>query len=307
MNKRQILFVLCFMSTTLLSSMSVTAHKPKPTPKERIQQQQPDEVLISAALAGELGIRVSTVSAGTIKRHIPLYGDLVLPARQQAQVRARFPGVIKQLAVSQGDRVDKGDQVALIESNDSLRTYPVIAPITGIVVQQFVAEGEFTSGEPLITVFDTRSLLAELKVFPSQLNEVKAGLLVHLETRLGRIDGRIEHLLPVVGQPFQLAQVMLDNSLGKLQVGEPLRALVDAEIISAALVVENQALQQYEGNAVVFVQSGEHFHPRTLLLGRTDGQVTEVLVGLTAGERYVVAQSYLLKAELEKSAVMHQH
>ncbi len=40
---------------------------------------------------------------------------------------------------------------------------------------------------------------------------------------------------------------------------------------------------------------------------RTDGQFTEVLSGLKAGDSYVVENSFLLKADLEKSGASHDH
>ena len=35
--------------------------------------------------------------------------------------------------------------------------------------------------------------------------------------------------------------------------------------------------------------------------------MTEVLAGLNIGERYVVSNSYLIKADLEKDGVEHDH
>jgi acetyl/propionyl-CoA carboxylase alpha subunit len=42
-------------------------------------------------------------------------------------------------------------------------------------------------------------------------------------------------------------------------------------------------------------------------LGRSDGRFTEVLAGLQAGDRYVVENSYLIKADIEKSGASHDH
>ncbi len=51
------------------------------------------------------------------------------------------------------------------------------------------------------------------------------------------------------------------------------------------------------------MQEGNSFEPRPVELGRTDGQFTEILSGLKPGERYVVENSYLIKADIEKSSV----
>ncbi|MDP2380154.1 MAG: heavy metal resistance protein CzcB, partial [Pseudohongiella sp.] len=39
----------------------------------------------------------------------------------------------------------------------------------------------------------------------------------------------------------------------------------------------------------------------------TDGEFVEVLSGLSAGESYVVDNSYLIKADIEKSGAEHAH
>lgn len=262
---------------------------------------------IDADMAKRVGIEVATAGAGTIERHIPLYGELVIPPNRQAQVRARFPGIITQIKVAMGDAVKKGDVLALVESNDSLRTYPVAAPIAGVVLRQYASQGEYTAGEPLFALADSSALWAELKIFPAAMDDIKTGLPVHIEARGGRVDSHITHILPAAGQPYVLARVALDNSPGRFAAGERVSALVDAEIIDVSLVIDNRALQNFEGKPVVFVREGNRYEPRSLTLGRTDGRFTEVLAGLHAAEDYVVLNSYLIKAELEKSAAAHEH
>lgn len=262
---------------------------------------------IPADMAQEVGIQVASAAAGTIERHIPLYGELVIPPNRQAQVRARFPGIITQIKVAMGDAVKKGDVLALVESNDSLRTYPVAAPIAGVVLRQYASQGEYTAGEPLFALADSSALWAELKIFPAAMDDIKTGLPVHIEARGGRVDSHITHILPAAGQPYVLARVALDNSPGRFAAGERVSALVDAEIIDVSLVIDNRALQNFEGKPVVFVREENRYEPRPLTLGRTDGRFTEVLAGLHAAEDYVVLNSYLIKAELEKSAAAHEH
>lgn len=280
-----------------------TAHK------ETVHQETAHEeiAVISAAMAKQVGIEVTAAAEGIIERHIPLYGELVLPPQRQALVRARFPGIISQISRTVGQQVKQGEVLALIESNDSLRTYPLKAPIAGVVLQQLANQGEFTAGEPLFLITDPSELWAELKVFSAALDEVKAGLPVHIEARQGRYDSTISHILPAIGQPYMYARVTLDNRSGRFNVGERLSALVDAELMQVALVIDNRALQEFEGQQVVFVQNGEQYRPRAVQLGRTDGRFSEVLAGLSAGEHYVVVNSYLIKAELEKSAAAHEH
>jgi cobalt-zinc-cadmium efflux system membrane fusion protein len=56
-----------------------------------------------------------------------------------------------------------------------------------------------------------------------------------------------------------------------------------------------------EDAPVVFVRSNGRFSSHPVTLGKTDGERTEVLQGLTAGDEYAAANSYVIKAELRKS------
>jgi cobalt-zinc-cadmium efflux system membrane fusion protein len=44
-----------------------------------------------------------------------------------------------------------------------------------------------------------------------------------------------------------------------------------------------------------------------LTLGARDGEFAEVLAGLAPGSSYVTAQSFLIKADIEKSGASHDH
>jgi cobalt-zinc-cadmium efflux system membrane fusion protein len=55
------------------------------------------------------------------------------------------------------------------------------------------------------------------------------------------------------------------------------------------------------------VQGAEGFEPRQVVLGRADGEYSEVVSGLTTGETYAAANSFTLKAELGKGSAEHGH
>jgi cobalt-zinc-cadmium efflux system membrane fusion protein len=57
----------------------------------------------------------------------------------------------------------------------------------------------------------------------------------------------------------------------------------------------------------VFVVEGEEYRPRAVELGVSDGRYIEVISGLETGERVVASNSYMIKADLEKSEAGHDH
>jgi membrane fusion protein, heavy metal efflux system len=73
------------------------------------------------------------------------------------------------------------------------------------------------------------------------------------------------------------------------------------------LAVKKAALQPFRDFTVVFEQVGDTYEVRMLELGEEQLEWVEVLGGLKPGARYVSENSYLIKADIEKSGASHDH
>ena len=73
------------------------------------------------------------------------------------------------------------------------------------------------------------------------------------------------------------------------------------------MAVAVSALQTLRDWTVVFGRYDQYFEARPLELGRSDGEMVEVLKGLSAGEQYAGGNSFALKAELGKAGASHDH
>ena len=58
---------------------------------------------------------------------------------------------------------------------------------------------------------------------------------------------------------------------------------------------------------MVYAKIGEEYEVRMLELGRQDDTWIEVLGGLESGTQYVSENSYVIKADIEKSGASHDH
>ena len=63
------------------------------------------------------------------------------------------------------------------------------------------------------------------------------------------------------------------------------------------------AIVRTASGPAVFRAHGNTFELQPIQIGRSDGQRTEILAGLAAGDSIVVANTFILKSELEKGAV----
>jgi cobalt-zinc-cadmium efflux system membrane fusion protein len=73
------------------------------------------------------------------------------------------------------------------------------------------------------------------------------------------------------------------------------------------LVVPLTAVQAWRESDAVFVAEGDRYQVIPVVLGRRDDVSVEVLEGLEPGARVVVSNSYLVKADIEKSGAAHDH
>jgi cobalt-zinc-cadmium efflux system membrane fusion protein len=82
---------------------------------------------------------------------------------------------------------------------------------------------------------------------------------------------------------------------------------VVVEQFKVPLAVPYSAIQRFRDFKVVFARFGNTYEVRMLEMGRRDPQWVEVLGGLEPGTLYVTQNSYLIKADIEKSGAKHAH
>ncbi len=265
-------------------------------------------VEIAAEIASKAGIKSGTARSGLIKQAITVYGKTVVDPSKVSHIRARFPGTITKIRADIGDRVKAGEVLAEIESSESLKRYTLTSPLTGVITTRNGNPGELAQEQALLTVANYDRIWVEFRIFPSQAQQISVGQSVTASSNLLQSESVIKHLLPNnTGQPFMLARVPLDNTNGQWTPGLLLEGKVVIKQIQVPLVVDNRALQSIQGRVVVFVQVGNSYEIRPLELGLSDGKFTEVIEGLHVDDQYVVENSYLIKADLEKSGASHDH
>lgn len=260
-------------------------------------------VEIPADTAARLGITTVTAGPATLHDTVPLYGSIAPNAEAMREVRARFPGLIKSVRKALGDSVKAGDVLATVESDDSLQTYAVTAPISGTVTARSANTGQKSGELPLFVITNVETVWAELAVFPRDRAQLKAGLPVQIKAAEGAATAAANlSRIDVLGSGNQsvMARVVLNNSGGQFPPGLFVSAEVAVSHFEVPLAVPRDAVQTVKGEPVVFEQDGSHYRPLIVRLGRQDSQSAEVLEGLVAGTRVVVGNSYVIKAELGK-------
>jgi membrane fusion protein, heavy metal efflux system len=263
---------------------------------------------LTPAIASAAGVTTAIAGPGRLQERIKVYGAINVDPQRISHIQARYPGVLRAVNVSIGSRVKAGETLASVESNESLRSYPLLAPIAGVIIARHANPGEFSGERILFTLADYSQLELDLQIFPQDISKLKPGLSVAVTDGQRSAVTRIEYLTPHdEGAATLVAHASLDNSAGLWVPNQRVSALLSVADFAVPLRVDKRALQAFRDWQVVFIKVGDSYEIRPLELGRSDDNFIEVLSGLQVGDSYVVQNSYLLKADLEKSGASHDH
>ena len=255
------------------------------------------------------GIQIAQAGPAKIRETLQLYGSMAPNAERMREVTARYPGVVRTVSKRVGDSVREGEVLATVESNESLRTYSIVAPLSGVVIQRKANPGEYTGETMVFTVADLSTVWVELSLFPRDVAEVHVGQSVRIkspDTNLSG-DGKVVYVAPFGQSANQTltARVLLDNAEKHWAPGLYVTAEVTLAETAVPVAIRSESVQTMESGSVVFVKSEEGFAPVAVTLGRADGEFSDVLSGLKAGQLYAAANSFILKAELGKGEAEH--
>lgn len=275
------------------------------------EEGEPDFAKIDPARSSELGIVVATAASGTVDEALTLTGRLIIDPRRVAAVRARFPGPVVAVLKEVGDPVQRGQALARVESNESLTTYDVTAPLAGVVLARNTNVGDVAGTDALFTVGDVGALQAELQAFGAATTRLRAGTAVRIAAEGQVASGRITSIAPELEARTQARRIRVSLDEGAPFNGAP-GQFVTAQVQSgdakaAAVVVPLDAVRQLEGRDVTFIPEEDGFRARPVKIGRRGLSTVEVLEGLDAGEQYVSEGSFVLKAEIGKNLAEHEH
>ncbi len=265
---------------------------------------------ISEALATASNITTEFAGPVLIRETLTLTGHVQADPNRLSQVRARFPGVVQEVKKELGDTVKAGDVLATVQSNESLQTYAIKAPIAGQIVRRDIQTGEATGNNPLFVIADLSLVWVELDVFGQNLNRVQKGQTVVVESLNEQLlSGTINWISPLAAHASQSvsARIELPNENLQLRPGQFVRGQVTISERDVPLAVRLSALQTFRDFDVVFAKFGEVYEVRMLTLGKRDDQWVEVIEGLKPGVEYVTGNSYLIKADIEKTGASHDH
>jgi cobalt-zinc-cadmium efflux system membrane fusion protein len=267
-----------------------------------------DAVELTDAKVAAAGIELLTAGPGVLRDGLLLNGILQPNQEALVQVTPRFPGIVRDISKRIGDPVNKGDLLAKVESNQSLTSYELRAPIAGTIIDRQASLGEYASEQkPVFVIADLSTVWVDFSVYRRDLKRVRVGDTVLIEVEDGgpAIEAKISYVAPVGSSDTQsaLARSIVSNAESRLLPGLFVtgRVLLTAKPVDIA--VSSSALQTWENRTVVFVRVGQKFEARDVEIGDRDPQQVEITFGLLEGDVYAAKNSFVVKAEMAKGSI----
>ena len=186
----------------------------------------------------------------------------------------------------------------------------VRAPFAGVVVEKPAVAGQAVDEtKPLLTIADLAHVWVEAAVPVDSLGQVGTGMAAKISvgTLPDEIDGTVSFVDPVLGETTRMAtaRITLPNRDGRLRPGMLASVDLMGPQAQVPVTVATEAIQTIHEHSVVFVRTQAGFEARDVVPGRSDGRRTEIVRGLAAGTTHAAGGSFLLKADLGKSAAGH--
>ncbi len=182
------------------------------------------------------------------------------------------------------------------------------APGSGVIMQRDITTGAgITPGAPLFTISDLSQVWVVAEVEEKRLPLLRVGMPITVNVAAYPEEGfrgSIAKISDLLNPQTRMIEVrcLVDNRSGKLKPEMYALTKIAAGEKTRALVIPRAALQDVDGQEVVFVaREAQQFEKRNVRTGRQEGELVEILEGLKPGEKVVTAGGFLLKSELLKS------
>jgi cobalt-zinc-cadmium efflux system membrane fusion protein len=180
---------------------------------------------------------------------------------------------------------------------------PVLAPISGEVVERLVSPGQVVQAgqTQAFTISDLSTVWVLANVYQADIASIKDGndVVVQTDAYPGSFHGRISYVSPAVDPNTRTlqARIVVDNPGEKLKRDMYCTVVVAAGAIANVTAVPDASILRDDNNQpFVYVASGSNqFGRRDVELGQSQDGQTQILKGISIGEKVVGDGSLFLQ------------
>jgi len=252
-------------------------------------------------------VRVTPVTPQTIEKSVIINGEIL--ARNQVTIYPAVGGRLVETRLGVGDRVDRGDIVAMVDPSRPGEVYsrsPVISTVPGTVLQAPFSIGDtVTTQSGVYVVGDLSSLLIETHIAERFVSSIRQGLraTLWLEAIPGEtFIAEVFEINPVIDPVSRTLRIRLRFTGADSRIRAGMFAtisLVTSRRTNVPVIPRMSVINTY-GSWIVFVADEKNIaHRREVTLGIDNEDFIEILEGVNFGDRVVSAgQNFLSDGDL---------
>lgn len=255
----------------------------------------------------------ATVARTAYERAERLQAEQVIPAKEYQRARGEYEKTRAHVSAAASKLRMLGISPDAAAKSVGPATYPVVAPLTGTVIERKAVLGELAkTEEPLFVVADLSRVWLEANVAESDLGRIRVGAtararLVALPEE--EFQGKVSHIGSMLDKETRTARaiIVLDNTKGLLRLQMFANVRIETGAARKVLALAESAVTLVQGLPTVFVEEAAGFEARPVELGERVGGKVTVKSGIQAGDLVAVEGVYALKARLLKSQIGEGH
>ena len=271
------------------------------------------ESMAASRLEGWINGLTVRAEGDSVRRGQRLYSIYTpeLIAAQKDYLASLQIGNERRIASVRQRLISKGMQESLVErlteTRELIERVPVYAESSGVVTQLMVRDGDYLKpGDPILQLQAYDKVWVIASVPESDLPKMEIGKTAALKFESApdaAKSGRVDYIYPTIDTKTRTARVRIsvDNASGSLRPGAYADIVFEADKVETStsqLSVPSQAILRDSRGAHVIVALGEgRFAPRDITIGSRVRGRTEVMSGLTEGERIVASGQFMLDSE----------
>jgi membrane fusion protein, heavy metal efflux system len=179
---------------------------------------------------------------------------------------------------------------------------PVLAPISGEVVERLVSPGQVVQAgqTQAFTISDLSTVWVLANVYQGDLASIRSGddVVVQNDAYPGTFHGRISYVSPALDPNTRTlqARIVVENPGEKLKRDMYCTVIVTAGSMANAIAVPDSSVLRDDNNQpFVYLATGNQFGRRDVEIGQSVNGQTQILRGLSTGEKVVGDGSLFLQ------------
>jgi RND family efflux transporter MFP subunit len=179
----------------------------------------------------------------------------------------------------------------------------LLAPFPGIIRERTVSPGQYVNaGAPIATLVRMHPLRLQADVPEREASNVKVGqeVKVRVEGDATVYAGRVVRVSPAIDEQSRSLRIeaQVGNEAATIRPGSFATGDIIVASSTPAIVVPTTAIVTFAGVEKVLTVADGKVVERRVELGRREGQLVEILKGLTTGERVIVEPGNLVDGEM---------